>query len=246
MSNYKCPKVCQPVSNVEICVSIVLFILTTITLNVFKGLFNIYNMENFDYSDLLKKAKSSIKNREEKKRFQVPNPDVIYEGKLTIIKNFREIVDAINRDQEHIYKYLLKQFGLSGEVSDGRLILKGKPPEEGIHKAIQEYLRIYVQCYECGNYDTELIRQNRNEVVKCKACGAERPLYAHKEIKFSDEKVEEGKIYEITVTDINRDGDGIAIKGDITIMIPGVKKGEKVRVKIDRIKKNYALGIPVK
>ncbi len=203
-------------------------------------------MENYDYSELLKKAKSSVKSREERKRFQVPNPEVIYEGKLTIIKNFREIVDTINRDQEHIFKYLLKQFGLSGEVTDGRLILKGKSLEANIHKAIQEYLRTYVQCYECGNYDTELVRQNRNEIVKCKACGAERPLYARREIRFVEEKVEEGKIYEFVVTDLNRDGDGIAIKGDITIMIPGAKKGEKVKVRIDRMKKNYALGVLVK
>lgn len=203
-------------------------------------------MDEQNYSELLKKVKSSVQKREEKKRFQIPKPEIITEGKLTIIKNFRDIVDVINRDESHVYKYLIKQFGLSGDISDGRLIFKGKPLERNIEKAIQEYLRIYVQCYECGNYDTEMVREFRNEVIRCKACGAERPLYAHKEIKYSEEKIEEGKNYELEITDLNRDGDGIAIKGDITVIIPGGKKGQKVTVRIDRIRKNYALGILVK
>jgi translation initiation factor 2 subunit 2 len=203
-------------------------------------------MSDFDYSSLLRKVKSSVQKREEKKRFQIPKAEIIYEGKLTIIQNFRELVDAINRDEEHVYKYLLKQFGLSGEISDGRLILKGKPPEGSIEKAIQEYIRIYVQCYECGNFDTEIVRENRNEVVRCKACGAERPLYARKEIRYSEERIEEGKVYEVEITDLNRDGDGISIRGETTIIVPGAKRGEKVSVKIDRIRKNYALGILVK
>ncbi len=203
-------------------------------------------MDEQSYSELLRKVKSSVQKREEKKRFQSPKPEIITEGKLTIIKNFKDIVDVINRDESHVFKYLIKQFGLSGDVADGRLIFKGKPPEGSIEKAIQEYLRIYVQCYECGNYDTEMIRENRNEVIRCKACGAERPLYAHKEIRYSEEKIEEGKTYELEVTDLNRDGDGISKKGDITVIIPGAKKGQKANIRIDRIRKNYALGILVK
>lgn len=203
-------------------------------------------MDEQDYSELLKRVKSSVQKREEKRRFQIPKPEIITEGKLTIIKNFRDIVEVINRDEAHIFKYLIKQFGLSGDIADGRLIFKGKPPEGNIEKAFQEYLRTYVQCYECGNYDTELIREFRNEVIRCKACGAERPLYAHREIRYSEEKIEEGKTYELEVTDLNRDGDGISIKGDITVIIPGGKKGQKATVRIDRMRKNYALGILVK
>ncbi|MEM0073644.1 MAG: translation initiation factor IF-2 subunit beta [Thermoplasmatales archaeon] len=203
-------------------------------------------MNDKAYEELLKKVKSSVAKREEKIRFQIPKPEVIYEGKLTIVKNFNDIVDMINRDENHVFKYLLKQFGLSGEISDRRLILKGKPPEGSIEKAIEEYLKTYVQCYECGNYDTELIRENRNEIVRCKACGAERPLYARHDVKFSEERVEEGKTYTVEVTDVNRDGDGVAIKGGITILIPGAKKGQKVTVKVERIRKNYALGVVVK
>lgn len=204
-------------------------------------------MDDQNYLSLLKKAKSSISKRGDSSRFQVPKLSIINEGKITILKNFKEIVDAINRDKEHVYKYLLKQFGVSGEIDEsGRLVLKGKINEDTVEKAINEYLRIYVQCYECGSYDTELIRQNRNELVHCKACGAERPLFAKREIRSTEEKIEEGKEYELTITDVNRDGDGVAIKGEYTIIIPGTKKGEKVKVKIEKIKKNYAIGQLVK
>ena len=204
-------------------------------------------MDEQNYLTLLKKAKTTISKKVDSNRFQVPKPEIIMEGKITILKNFKDTVDTINRDKEHIYKYLLKQFGVSGDIDDsGRLILKGKILEENVEKAINEYLRIYVQCYECGSYDTELVKQNRNELVHCKACGAERPLFAKREIKSAEEKVEEGKEYEVTITDVNRDGDGVAIKGEYTIIIPGAKKGEKARVKIEKIKKNYAIGQLVK
>jgi len=84
--------------------------------------------------------------------------------------------------------------------------------------------------------------RDRIEILVCKACGAIRPVTAHVEIKVQEEKIEEGKVYELEIMDISKDGDGIAKKGNFTIYIPKAKKGQKVKVKIEKIKKNMAFG----
>ncbi|MEM4110663.1 MAG: TRAM domain-containing protein, partial [Thermoplasmata archaeon] len=49
-------------------------------------------------------------------------------------------------------------------------------------------------------------------------------------------------LYEVEIIDISRDGDGIAKKGSWTIYVPKAKKGQKVKVRIEKIKKNVAFG----
>ncbi|MGC8993097.1 MAG: TRAM domain-containing protein [Thermoplasmata archaeon] len=52
-------------------------------------------------------------------------------------------------------------------------------------------------------------------------------------------------MYELEIIDISRDGDGIAKKGEYTIYVKNAKKGQKVKVKIEKIKKNIAFGVIV-
>jgi len=49
-------------------------------------------------------------------------------------------------------------------------------------------------------------------------------------------------VYEVEITDLSRDGDGIAKYGDYTIYVPRARKGQRVKVKITKIKKNIAFG----
>ncbi len=197
----------------------------------------------YDYDSLLARVREAlpeeIKNRE---RFEVPKAEVIYEGKNTIIKNFMDIVKKINRDPMHVYKYLMRELGTAGNIQGERLILKGRVSQSLIQSRIDSYVKTYVICYECGSPDTELRKEGRVEILVCKACGAIRPVHGKVAVKFSVSKLEEGKVYNVEITDLSRDGDGIAKYGDYTIYVPGARKGEKVKVKIVKIKKNVAFG----
>jgi len=53
-------------------------------------------MDEQNYLTLLKKAKTTISKKVDSNRFQVPKPEIIMEGKITILKNFKDIVDTIN------------------------------------------------------------------------------------------------------------------------------------------------------
>ncbi len=197
----------------------------------------------YDYDSLLARVREAlpeeIKNRE---RFEVPKAEIIYEGKNTIIKNFMDIVKKINRDPMHVYKYLMRELGTAGNIQGDRLILKGRVSQSLIQSRIDSYVKTYVICYECGSPDTELRKEGRVEILVCKACGAIRPVHGKVAVKFSVSKLEEGEVYNVEITDLSRDGDGIAKYGDYTIYVPGARKGEKVKVKIVKIKKNIAFG----
>ena len=53
-------------------------------------------MDNQDYEKLLKKAENVLsKSNMNQQRLQIPDPDVIQEGKATIIRNFTDIADMI-------------------------------------------------------------------------------------------------------------------------------------------------------
>jgi len=101
---------------------------------------------------------------------------VLREGSRTIIKNFSQIAKAVNRSEEHLYKYLVKSLGTAGFLESGRLTLQGKFTEDEVQKEIESYVKDYVLCKECGAPDTTLVREERILFLKCMACGAKHPV----------------------------------------------------------------------
>ncbi|AGF96782.1 methyltransferase [Methanosarcina mazei Tuc01] len=47
--------------------------------------------------------------------------------------------------------------------------------------------------------------------------------------------VEEGEVYDVTIQDLARQGDGIARIEGFVIFVPGTKVGDEVRIKIERV-----------
>jgi 23S rRNA (uridine2552-2'-O)-methyltransferase len=54
-----------------------------------------------------------------------------------------------------------------------------------------------------------------------------------------------GDVYELQIEFLGRSGDGIALINGFTVFVKGAKLGEKVRVKIDAVKHNFAFGKPM-
>ena len=201
----------------------------------------LYVME-FDYNKLLNEASDvlSQKNKTEE-RLKVPDPEIIYEGKSTIIRNFLDIADMLNRNPEDIMKYLTKKFGIGANIVSRRLIINRKIKEDDLREKMNEYMAAYVLCYECNSPDTTIEKVGRTYLLVCKACGAQHPIKITREIKENEDELLEGKTYSVAVSEIGRSGEGHAFYGEYTIYIPNVKKGEHVRVLIKKIKKNIAI-----
>ena len=62
-------------------------------------------MANRNYDDLLERARQRIpKNISERSRWTMPEPDIMIEGSQTILRNFSDIVDAMERDANHVFQ----------------------------------------------------------------------------------------------------------------------------------------------
>ncbi len=197
-----------------------------------------------DYEHLLERARSKLPEKIiTHERFKIPDVDVFIEGKTTVLRNFEDIVNAVNRDTQQVLAYLLRELGTAGTIDGRRAVFKGRVTPSQIDDRIKGYIETYVLCSECKRPDTRIEKEGRITILTCEACGAHRPVEVRKGSKAIPEKIlEEGKVYEVTIQDIGRKGDGIAKIGDYTIFVSGTAKGATVKVEIEKIAGKIAFG----
>ncbi|MDR1819557.1 MAG: translation initiation factor IF-2 subunit beta [Methanobrevibacter sp.] len=129
------------------------------------------------YEDLLTRAIDQLPPEIfETKRFVVPRAYSDIQGNRTFIKNFKEISESLNRDPQHVLKFLLRELGTAGNIEGSRAIMQGKFTHYLINERIDEYIEKFVYCQECNRPDTQIIREGRIFILKCSACGAKAPL----------------------------------------------------------------------
>ena len=129
------------------------------------------------YEDLLDKAYLEVKQSNSSgERFEIPKVEGHIEGKKTILTNFFQIASHIRRSPEHFQKFMLKELAASGQKEGDRLVLNIKVPSAKINQKIEQYVREFVLCKECGKPDTELIKEGRLNFVHCLACGAKHSI----------------------------------------------------------------------
>ncbi|UCF12083.1 MAG: translation initiation factor IF-2 subunit beta [Thermoplasmatales archaeon] len=202
-------------------------------------------MSDLDYNKLLKKVQSITSTKSvDEDRFKVPKADIFYEGNTTVLRNFDKIIDTLNREANHLLKFFLGSIGTAGETSGGRIIFQGKIPARTIQDKLVEYVDTYVLCSECNRPDTHLVKKGRTILIRCDACGAFRSIGSMKKkmMKTPHETLKEGSIYELTIKDIGKRGDGVAFFDKYVIYIPGSVKGSMVKVKIEKISGTVAFG----
>ena len=134
-------------------------------------------MADFDYEALLDRAREKIpENISSKSRWKLPEPQILIEGSNTIFRNFNEVVSMMDRDDNHVYQYILNDLGTSGSRDGPRARFKGRIPPKRIKKTIVNYVNSYIICSPSSSPDTMFIKEERTTLLKCQACGATRPV----------------------------------------------------------------------
>lgn len=105
-------------------------------------------------------------------RFVMPKSQVQPDGAKTIIVNISEIAQILNRPENHLLKFLLKELATSGEIDNKRATVLGRFNNSAVDKKIELYITQFVTCKECGRPDTQFLKEDRMAFVKCDACGA--------------------------------------------------------------------------
>ena len=131
----------------------------------------------FNYDDLLKRAFAQIPQVSEKReRLELPRFYMNTVGMRTIISNFKEISDALDRDPQHIIKFLTREMATAATFNDSRAIFQGKFQRDSFDRLLQRYLEGYVTCPVCKRPDTKIVKEKRLSFLVCNACGAKSSI----------------------------------------------------------------------
>lgn len=129
------------------------------------------------YEQLLDKAYEEVEVIEGTgDRFEIPKIEGFFEGKKTILTNLSQVATHIRRNEETFLRYLLKELSVKGHKEGDRIIITGKVSSKKINPKIEQYVKNFVICKECGKPDTEIIKEGKQTMLHCLACGAKHPI----------------------------------------------------------------------
>lgn len=131
----------------------------------------------YDYGKLLKRARSQIPEVVSK-RERLELPRIIHSvfGMRTIIHNFKEIAEALNRDPQHLLKFLTREMATAATMQESRVIFQGKFSRETFERLLQIYMEQFVICPVCKRPDTKIVKEKRLSFLVCEACGAKSSI----------------------------------------------------------------------
>ena len=124
----------------------------------------------YDYDELLKRACSQMPEVSLKReRLELPR---LYIQTIGIISNFKEVADVLNRDPQHILKFLTREMATAATYHDSRAIFQGKFRGDSFERLLQRYMEAFVTCPVCKRPDTKILKEKRLSFLVCNACGA--------------------------------------------------------------------------
>jgi translation initiation factor 2 subunit 2 len=132
---------------------------------------------DFRYDDLLKRATAQMPEVSEKKeRLELPRLFITTVGMRTIISNFSEVADVLDRDPQHILKFLTREMATAATFHDSRAIFQGKFQRESFERLLLRYMEAFVTCPVCKRPDTKIVKEKRLSFLVCNACGAKSAI----------------------------------------------------------------------
>ena len=131
----------------------------------------------YDYDTLLKRARTQLPEVGSKReRLELPRLNYARIGMRTLIFNFKEIADALDRDPQHLLKYLTGEMATAATIQGSRVIFQGKFSEDTFHRLMERYLETFVVCPVCKRPDTKIVKEKRLSFLVCEACGAKSSI----------------------------------------------------------------------
>jgi len=126
-----------------------------------------------DYIKLLDRLSVKLpKKSSSGERFVMPIPSCTNVGNKTYILNFNEIAEKLNRDPNHLLKFLSKEMATSGIILGSKVFFQGRFSESTIKRLIEIYVNRFVICPICKRPDTKLSKEGKFLFLICEACGA--------------------------------------------------------------------------
>ena len=127
------------------------------------------------YDELLTKARSTLDKTAHKStgaRLEIPEPQVIWVGNKTILRNYSEYPKLMRREPDRLLMYLAKELATAASLDADRAIFIGRKDKTSFVQLFQRYMIDNVTCPVCGSPDTHIVTESRLHFRVCEACGA--------------------------------------------------------------------------
>ena len=132
---------------------------------------------DYNYDELLKRARTQVPEVTLKKeRLELPRLLISMVGMRTTIANFEGVSDILDRDPQHILKFLTREMATAATYHEGRAIFQGKFPRDTFERLLQRYMDAFVVCPVCKRPDTKVVKEKRLSFLLCNACGAKSSI----------------------------------------------------------------------
>jgi len=126
-----------------------------------------------EYGKLLERAYAGLpKTVGTGERFEIPRVVGIRMGRRTIIQNFGEISSRLNREPNHLLKFLSRELATAASLDSARAIFQGRFDVGTVTRLLNIYAQRFVICPICGRPDTKIEKEGRFMFLRCEACGA--------------------------------------------------------------------------
>ena len=134
-------------------------------------------MAKSEYEKLLKKISDKITDKDDSKtRFELPRPDVMWQGNRTFLRNFADFPKIFRRDSRKLLQYLSKELATPAEIAGDRAVFVGKRDPNDFLLLFERYVKDYLECPTCNSPDTKIEKASRLTFLKCEACGAKSTI----------------------------------------------------------------------
>jgi translation initiation factor 2 subunit 2 len=125
------------------------------------------------YEDMLKRVYSKLPSKAFKhKRFELPKPRSWIAGSRTILLNYKEVCDTLNRDPNAVLKFLSRELATAGHFEGARAFFQGRFHNSTFQRLVKKYADVFVVCPICDRPDTKVVKEKRLSFLVCEACGA--------------------------------------------------------------------------
>jgi|TARA_B100000959_G_scaffold270479_1_gene317455 translation initiation factor 2 subunit 2 len=127
------------------------------------------------YDDLLKRLRNGLGTSEttdSTERIELPPPQIYWQGRKTIFRNFSEYPRILRRNPDKILMYLAKELATAASLDGERAIFIGRKDKQSFAVLLKRYMVDRVVCPVCGRPDTHTEKVKRLLFLVCEACGA--------------------------------------------------------------------------
>lgn len=104
-------------------------------------------------------------------RYKMESVSLSNQGVKTAFMNIDSICLSLKRDRNDIIKFLRKHFGSAFEYKNNCLLTTKKDmSRDDLQNAIYKYIEENVLCKKCKNPETEVVKEKKKDIQRCKAC----------------------------------------------------------------------------